>query len=365
MFRPSRIVTPLAVMLLSLACTKAPPSSKAAEPAAVAAKGSPAVKSAPPAATPAAEAPGAEAPGAEPPAPKHRAASLFVAGPTGVRELGLDGRELRVLTPTPGRFPRVLADGSALLFLAGNDVRRVALAGGADSVVAALPERVPGCQGAADVALQGLTVQGNAGFVLENDGAVACLQLQGSDSTVSLVPARLRIDLAKGTLLQAVGLTEPCADAAGVAPCQVAAPAAAAPIAAAGPYHLDRSRLSRREASGAITTVATVGTARDFVEETASPSGQWIVLSGKVEKGHRDLFLLDRKHGGIHPLLEGRWPGGVALGDLAQIGRIRVATHNASAGAAVRWLSNQALIVDQLLVQPGQRITDLGGDVAP
>ena len=101
-------------------------------------------------------------------------------------------------------------------------------------------------------------------------------------------------------------------------------------------------------------------------EEAIAPSGRWSVLSHPSDQGdyiHRALFLLDRQKKVVYPIVAGAFPKALGAGELKRLADVK-GTVDAVFESTVRWLEGEALLVDGLLVVPGQRGVEFEGDVA-
>lgn len=300
-----------------------------------------------------------------PPSPASAPAptSLFVAGPRGVVELALDGTVRRQLSATVGTDPRRTPDGLLVRTPAG--LLRISLSGQPEILVAKLPEAVTACASADGApvrhVLADLAVQAADDFTVAPDGSSACLSLMDRNANMADVTVRLHVDLKTGGVHAGVAGCpgEPAACATVVLP--------NVPPATDAPFRIDGGRLLKREPSGSLTVISGLGSG-DFREAAASPSGRWVVIEGNESEAdyiHRDLLLLDRMHGRVHAIVPGRFPPPIAQGDLVSLGRIRVRTADATGESEVRWLPGDVLLVDRLLVLPGQRALAIDGDIAP
>jgi hypothetical protein len=101
--------------------------------------------------------------------------------------------------------------------------------------------------------------------------------------------------------------------------------------------------------------------------ESVSPSGRWSVIGIATSEGdymHRSLFLADRVKRLVHPIAAGQFRSKA----LTKAERKALAefqgTVDAVGESSVRWLENDALLVDRLLVVPERGGVQLEGDVA-
>ena len=94
-----------------------------------------------------------------------------------------------------------------------------------------------------------------------------------------------------------------------------------------------------------------------FTYISLSPARRWALLGAREKRGEfgsRELYLWDGK--AIFPLRVGAWPQPVTEPGPGTLGEVM--------GTELRWLPNDLLLVDNVLVVPGQRVVELPGDVA-
>jgi hypothetical protein len=291
--------------------------------------------------------PPTETSAAEPPLPAG-VAGLVVAGRTGVRVLGPDGHLQRRLSSTPASDPRWLPGRQALVFLgdangATRDVRRVSLAGGDETVLARLAPLSPCKAGGRD---HRLGTQGPDDFVVDAKRNVACLQLLDRNQNMADVDVSLQIDLGTGALRRHVVLAPDCELAAGL----TAGDAFTCDDGVAPP--VDEFPGLQRPDEWDIRAV--------------SPSRRWVVLQGNevdTDYVHFDALLLDAQSHLLYPIKPGPWPPALDRARLAHLDELHRRTAGIVGESDVRWLPGDLLIVDTLLVLPGLRVIDLGGEV--
>lgn len=295
--------------------------------------------SAPPPSTP---------PAAVAPPPASGLAALVVSSRTGTDALGPDGQPLRHLSRTPAAAPRWLPGHQSLLFLGTSragirDVRRVSLAGGDETIVAYLgPMRV--CKGTARE--PSLAPQSPDDFLVDAKRNVACLQLLDRNANMADVNVSLQIDLTSGAVARRAVMTSGCELVDGLASgdafhCDDPVP----------PPIDDWSNLSRPD---------------EWDLRAASPSRRWALLQGNENDGdavHFDALLYDTQSHAIFPLVAGAWPPPLDAARRAHLDQLHGHTRDIVGESDVRWLGDDLLVVDQLLVQPGQRVVRVAGDV--
>lgn len=290
-----------------------------------------------------------------------RADSIFVASPRGVREVGLDGKTVRWVSREPARRPRMLPDQKSLLYLVPKtgQLRRLDLQTGMTAAVATLPQRFRLCSRPPDgghlrYSLSELDVQSVDDFVIDASGQAACLTLMDRNINMANVIIDLRVSLqGSGQVDWALDIPNDCPGKK-PAPCErKGLPYRQPPTAA---YDLENGWLI-----GAKGLRIRLGQG-DFSVAAVSPGGTWAVISGNIDEGdyiHRSLFLLHRQTGSVRTIAE----KSVALGR-AQLRTMTANSEPAVAETEIRWLTDNALIIDSKLVWPGVGLVDLGGEVA-
>lgn len=300
--------------------------------------------------------------------------SFIVASDRGVREVGPDGKLLRTLSRRPAQHPRLTTDRRRVLYLPPSHaaLRAISLDTGEDVVVAKLPSRFRSCKTTDDpegreYPIQNLDVQEDSDFSVDAAGKGACLSLKDRNVNMLNLDVGLYVDLATGKVSHRIEFPSECTGKREIPSC--ARPAAAAPSApaAAFPYDLDKGRLVRREPDGKRTKLVKIG-AGDFEAEPPSPSGRWAVLLGNRDEGdyiHFDALLLDRQTGKIFPLRSGPAKA-LSNGQLTGKDAASLGTAGVVGETTRRWLPGRdLLLLDSLLMIPGEKGVNLGGEVAP
>jgi hypothetical protein len=269
----------------------------------------------------------------------------------------------------------------------------------------ASPAAVASTESAASAHIEpvGLDVQTTSEFKVDHVKQVACLDLMDRNTNMATLGMRVRVDLASGKVLRWMTLgAEDCqlpADVlAGVPPdddvCNTlmqyvpptsaipsredeplastpadASSAVAAPAAVQLPFGFEDERVTQLKAGGKpIAKLSLEG----YEVELASPSGRWLLLGGDPEEGdymYRRLLLLDRQTGELFAVQHeaGAFPKPLK----AQGKRVRTPVRDASLlqfEADVRWVGDSAeselLVIDDLLVRPGERAFSVAGELA-
>jgi hypothetical protein len=282
---------------------------------------------------------------AAPPAPE-KPIAFIVAGQSGVVEMGSDGAVKRTLSPTPARTVRRMPDG-ALVFLTA-DLREVRLLAPAETVLAVLPDALPPCEPPPKtrkrktwrqlpIPLVELDLMRADDFAVADGGKAVCLQLRDRRGEEARIQLGVRIDRAPRQVAMGYAMPERCAQPA--PPC-----AAAASVTREAPHPPPPS---------------------GYVWESTSASRRWTLLSANGTTGEfatRDLFLRDEEQKAVYPLRTGAWPP--PMGQTLPY-EMNGATLDAITGTELRWLDpDDLLLVDTVLIVPGQRVVELPGDVA-
>jgi hypothetical protein len=280
--------------------------------------------------------------------------TLVVADEHGVREVGYDGTVVRTLTKTPAQRPRFVPGGKDIVFYTRpqGELRRISLETGGEHSVAVLPrtfktcDRMPSYPPGHVFLLGDLDVQGDEDFAVDAAGTRACMTLMDRNANMLNVRIELEIDLSSGVVRHRVQIGGDCTKAkAAWRGCE----GAREPPPRAAPFPL-----------------ASLGEGPELTEEAVAPGARWSVLSvpGDVaDYVYRSLFLLDRERKRIFPIVAGPFPAPLAPGEASRNKDGR-GTVYAVGETPVRWLGGDALLVGGLLVLPGQRGVDVGGEVA-
>lgn len=293
--------------------------------------------------------------------PAAHAESLFVSGDQGVREVGLDGRTIRLISREKARRPRLMPDGKSLLYLVPGraEVKRMDLATGVSAKVAVLPKSFRICKqpeqdSARSYKFADLDVQSAGDFTIDKSGAAACLTLMDRNINMADVSIELRVPIqGAGKVLWAVSVPSNCPGPK-IAACEQAVPTFSEPPA--GAYELQDGWLV-----SAKKQLVRLGKG-DFSKEASSPKGKWAVIGGNIEEGdyiHRSLYLLGRRDGTIHSIdaksviLTRKYLRAMDVDSMPAVGETEI-----------RWLNDDALLIDSTLIFPGKGLVELGGEVA-
>lgn len=295
-------------------------------------------------------------------APSVRSETLFVAGEQGVREVGLDGKTLRIISREKASNPRRMPDGKSLLYLVPGkpELRRMDLETGASSKVAALPRsfrlcKQPENESELTFKFNDLDIQSAGDFVIDKSGKAACLELMDRNLNMADVIINLRVPLmGSGKVQWAVSMPDGCPGPK-LAACEPARQTPA--VSPAATYDLDDGWLIAGK-----KRVIKLGRG-DFQVDSVSPGGFWAVIGGNYEDGdyiHRTLYLLNRRDGTIRTIGK----RSVVL-TRKQLRAIDAESEPAVGETTIRWVKDEALLIDSKLVFPGKGLVELGGEVAP
>lgn len=293
--------------------------------------------------------------------PTVRSQTLLVAGEQGVREVGLDGKTLRVISREKASNPRRMPDGKSLLYLVPGkpELRRMDLQTGASSKVAALPRSFRVCKQPEQdeeqvLKFADLDVQSAGDFVVDKSGMAACLELMDRNLNMADVIINVRVPLQGGAKVQwATSMPDGCPGPKLTSCEPVRSPLAVPP---AGSYDVEDGWL----VSGK-RRVARLGKGA-FHNELVSPGGLWAIISGIVDEGdyiYRALFLLNRRDGTIRTIGK----RSVVLAR-KQLRTMDAESEVAVGETTIRWITDDVLLIDSKLVFPGKGLIELGGEVA-
>lgn len=311
--------------------------------------------------------------------------TIVVAGNNGITELRFDGSLVKQWSSTPAKQPRFDREHRRLLFLTANnhEVRELHFADGKERVLATLPPSVVLCAETPSYpkgkvfSLDELKVHADYDFVIARDGNAACLSLKDRNLNMLNIELIVRIELTKGVVETTI-FTPECKGVKPVATCELDSPRqVTAPASTAWPYDFVDGNVVQRKGNNTVVHHR-LGT-DDFGIDGAGPSmsARWYPIRGNMQQGdyiHTSLLLLDRSNGAIWPIVVGPTH---PLSSQEILAITDVTTVDVVGESTIRWLTSpvpsgtspaqpaaEVLIVDQLLVHPGQPALELGGDVA-
>lgn len=266
--------------------------------------------------------------------------TLIVASEGGVDEVTLEGTTTRRLSRTPASRPRRLPPTGDVLFVVPGslELRRLSPDTGKEEVIARLP------RGEACRPLQPLSIQEDLDFIIDMKRDVACISLMDRNANMVSLHVNARVNLTSHEVKSAVviDLSHACKQ----------------DPKAHAIFDCSRESSSHPPAPDPSGLALPAG----FHAESRSPSGRWLVLGGEVSEGdymHHNLLLLDSETQRVYPIVEGPWPRPNAPGSAFD-------TVDVVSESTIRWIQGlDVLLVDMLLVKPGERTVRLAGDVAP
>jgi hypothetical protein len=284
--------------------------------------------------------------------------TLIVAGERGVREIGVDGSEVRTIARSPGHHPRWVGPRELVMLeyrghgTSVSGLRLVDVDSGRSERVVRVPEYR--CRDDGSGERRVLSLQSADDFRISADNRFAYLRLayrafHGADVVLH---ARFELRNGRASLYMPQGKDD-------------------CPLPGLGnefPYVLRKQRTQpKREDNTALPALPGF----ELESRGLSPSRNWALLSGNEESSestlYRTVVLFDRREGQLYPIKTGAWPE--ALGP-AQLQRLARGTEPDMTiienETDVRWIrlgDEDGLIIDQTLFRPGHASVDLGGDV--
>ena len=292
--------------------------------------------------------------------------AIVIATDRGIEQIDDTGAVLRRISPTPARRPRLTGDGH-LVFMARGfaELRRVKLDGTGEKPLALIPPTVASSCDAAfpqpwDPAL---LLRADVDMQLDKGGQAVCLHFTaGEDDDIS--SAWVRIDLPKGgrgrgDLGLVCGVEPPPADFQ----CKARADSKQGKRSA-GKYEVRADAIVEQGTDKPVRKLAG-GT----LEEVAwAPSSHWSLVVAAVKKGkfiHRHVLALDRKSGQVYEVAPGQWPGPISDKRWQALGRGKEVSRSVALQSDIRALGHGGLlVVDTLLIVPGERVVDTRGQFA-
>ncbi|NVB40231.1 hypothetical protein G6O69_20480 [Pseudenhygromyxa sp. WMMC2535] len=337
--------------------------------------------------------PGVETPEEPPPEPLR-----FWVANEGLRAYDLDGKRVASVSKW-GEHARRLADGRVVVFgpkKAGNQLvvlsaqgkvqRRVALPVGFDASCAAISTMPTGDDvedgEVVEDWVEPVSVQERGGFALDATGTYACLELLDRNINMADVGLKVAVELGSGGVQTRIELDmeETCEGKGDALPgaCEkvelgapwiegTPAPAPASSGAQTWDFALDDDDHWLLEGGERVRRLCDEEDSSCAVLESASPSGRWLLLTGRESEGdyiHLDLLLLDLSSGQLWELREGKRGRkrfvkvsvAEALGESAEIVVSMVGESD------VAWLPRDRLWIDGLLVIPDEKkVVWIGG----
>lgn len=289
---------------------------------------------------------------------------IFIANDRGIEEIGISGKVVRRISPTPARRPRLTGDGH-LVFMAKGfaELRRVKLDGTGERPLAVVPPTVASsCEMVFPKPWDpALLLRADSAMQVDAQGAAVCLHLTHGDENES--SAWVRIDLPKsgrgrGTLGLVCGADPPPTDFQ----CKEREDERGA--RPAGTYEV-RKRAIVKSGSDQPVRALTRGT---LSEVAWSPSSPWSLIVAAVKKGnfmHRHVLALDRKSGDVYEIGTGSWPEPMSDKRWQALDKGKDVSQSVALKSDIRALGHDGLfVVDTLLVAPGRQVIDARGQFA-
>lgn len=284
------------------------------------------------------------------PAPSSPATALLVAGPTGVRALGLDGSLLEQRSNTPAVAVRRLADQKTAIVLGEDGVLRLLDASGGETRLAALPLEFPcasDTHGGFGVDDSKLGLQSDEEMWISEDGTSVCVWVSDHPHDLRSNLREVAVRFSDGTLSQELTLGgSTCGVSEGVgrmAPC--------------GSPPLANTQEAVPSPIGGLTV-------------SQSPDRGWsLVMVGSMlgDLLHLQYVLVRNADDAIFPLRQnpGPWPEAIVLPGIPEPDTLLPDLPDFIAGETEAWVGPHHLVLDQMLYIAGERSVDLEGDIAP
>lgn len=273
---------------------------------------------------------------------------LLVAGPGGVAVLDLDGTKLEQRSTTPAVAVRWLPGRERAVVLGEDSVVRLLDRSGGETPLARLPTDPPCASGADNAGLQeDLGLRSDEEMWISADGAAVCIWLSDHPHDMRSNLREVALRLSDGTLTQQLTL--------GGTSCG----------APEGP-----GRIAPCDAPPLANTEEAVPSPIGGLTVSESPDGAWSqVLVGSMlgDLLHLQYVLVRNTDLAIFPLphAAGAWPKPVILSTQPDLEALVPELPDFIAGETEAWVGPHHLVLDQTLYIAGERIVDLGGDLAP
>lgn len=284
----------------------------------------------------------------------------MIAGPHGVKELTLDGAEVRSLSQTPGRSPRWLPGHEAIVFLGtrggrSRDLRRIEVATGDERRLARLPLALPCPRAAYEVdddddwgGVPELDVTNEDELYIADDGKHVCLVLADHEADLRTLQRALSVKSHGGRLRTAWLISDDTCDA----------PEEPALAECERSYDVDDDD----EDQDALPFAGYV--------ESRSPDGKWALVRVASTLGdvvHAQYVLYADARGKAYPLsleARARWPKPVTPPPEADDYDLVEGLPEIAGSPAMHWVGPRHLIARRTLFIAGKRAIVLDGDAA-
>jgi hypothetical protein len=324
---------------------------------------------------------------------------IIVGSERGLEAWRADGNGKRVISAVAARSPRRLDEESVVVVVSrdpsyppnlanGATLERISLANGERRRLASLPRF--SCKRSSDARPDeqpdalGLSIQEPIDFIIDKSRRRACLSLMDRNANMADVAVDVSVDLATGKVRRWLTMgSETCtpptgvkiASAEDVPRCSEADKASeTSHTRQPFPFEFTKGGILRQRGKSGTQLLKMRGYEPDSLPG-ASPSGRWAILRGDVEEAdyiHAKLLLLDRERGEVFPIREGRpWPAPLQAEGNRGLPEIKTPVEKTIPVVGetdVCWLGDSAeselLIVDDLVVKPGQYAFAVKGEVA-
>lgn len=275
-------------------------------------------------------------------------ADFLVAGPTGVAVWDIGGVMIEQRSTTPSVAVRWLPGRERAAVLGEDGVVRILDRSGGETPLAKLPTEPP-CAPTTDDAAppEKLGLRSDEEMWISADGAAVCIWLSDYPHDMRSNLREVALRLSDGTLTQQLTL--------GGTSC--GAPEGPGRIAPCGAPPLANTEEAVPSPIGGLTV-------------SQSPDGAWSqVLVGSMlgDLLHLQYVLVRNVDQAIFPLPQtaGAWPSAIVLSTQPDLEALVPELPDFIAGETEAWVGPHHLVLDQTLYIAGDRIVELGGDIAP
>jgi hypothetical protein len=288
----------------------------------------------------------------------HRARSrhpIIIATDRGIEEIDETGAIVRRISPTAARRPRFTGDDGLYFVAAGlAEIRRVGLDGKGERPVGMLSSTIAA---QCNIAFPGpwdpaRLLYSDADMVVDKSGDTVCLHLSDGQEDQSQASVWLRVALSlPGKGMGGIELicgSDPPDPKNGDLQCDPR-PIDGGLDAQAGP-------------------LPDTGSPVELTAERESSSGRYALVSASVKRGRyriRRILLLDRQSGAYYPIAPGPFAAPMDKRAWRALAKGQDITVRAARESDIRALARDDLfVVDSLLIAPGKRVVDTGGQFA-
>ncbi|MGH1348588.1 MAG: hypothetical protein ACRBN8_44000 [Nannocystales bacterium] len=275
---------------------------------------------------------------------------LLVAGPDGVRVLDLDGRVLEQRSNTPAVAIRHLPGKRTAVVLGEDGVLRLLDEAGGETRLAALPLDPPcpaGASSGSDFEADPLGLRSDEEMWISEDGSSVCIWVSDHPHDMRSNLREVAVRFSNGSLTQELTL--------GGSECGV--PEGPGLMAPCGFPPIGNTDEALPSPVGGLTV-------------SASPDGAWsLVMVGSMlgDLLHLQYVLVRNTDHTVFELRQsgGPWPESTTLPGTPEPDALLPGLPDVIAGETEAWVGPHHLVLDQMLYIAGERVVDLGGDLAP